>query len=392
MTSREFFWKGMLIGWLCLAQSACMLLRPERLPGEDAAQFSAQVESALQDEDDSLVAEGPGWQLTVADVERRLATLEGPAAVLLSPTERRGSVVDWLIELNSLAVIAREAGLDDTPEVRFFMNEQVGRQWLRFVTAGLPAPSDEEVEAAWYDDRFGLQLPLRRRLFTLTLDDEQALQSLLAESKRRVDHGGRLWFAELSRAAGEHSTWDAEAAVEGDWYWVTQHDPRLPEWLREAAFEHGLAREPTVVPWEGGFTAVWVTAEMEPSRPSLEDARSWIEESLLRDAQRAAMVERLEALREEMPAEIDASMVERLSAARVGGPAEAWRPRRFEAEGLMEHPATTLGWAQARELVEIQRGWIEGERAHAAAASDETPALEQDVAAEEDSVGMEGEE
>lgn len=368
----------------------CMLLKPERLPGEDSQSYRVGAEATSQEQDTEVVAGGPGWELTVADVERRVASLDGAAWVLLSPTERRAAVVDTLVEMETIALIAREAGLGDSPEVALRRDELLAAQWLRMNIEHGQLPTDEEVEQAWSDDVFGLRLPKRRRTFTLTLADRETLEARIEELTNLERYGGRSWFTLLSEAAAAESVWEAERQVAGDWYWVSDNDARMPEPLLEMIVERYLAGQPDIVEWEGGATAIWTTTELEATAPTLDEAAAWIREALVLEGEREAMGQTLEEIREDSPATINTELLAALAAARADEPSRAWRPRRFEPDGLFPSPAAVLGFDQVDELRGVQAAWREGEL-RAASAADEDPGERGGEEADEDAAEGAGE-
>jgi peptidyl-prolyl cis-trans isomerase C len=259
--------------------------------------------SAYGDTPAEVVVRVGAAQLTVADVERRLAML--PPFQLQrygsTPDEiRRRYVNEVLVPELLYSEQARGEKIENQPEVWDRVREilrQALENDLREQILKKEPITQAEIKAYFDAHRDRFETPRRLRLWRILVSDE-ALAKKIAEAAKGTD-GPKRW----SDLAREHSLDKTSAMRNGDLGFVRPDGrtdtPRtqVPAALFEAADkvkDGELVPQP--IPVDGGFAVVWRRGSLPAVNRTLEQEQRSIQQILSRqklEAKRAALIDEL---------------------------------------------------------------------------------------------------
>ncbi|MDP9034140.1 MAG: peptidylprolyl isomerase [Myxococcota bacterium] len=272
---------------------------PQGLSAEQATQVLARVGERT---------------ITVGDYVAALEHMDQFDRLRYQAPERRKELLSEMIDVFLLADEARDKGYDkDTitqQEIREILRDAV----LKKVSEGVPTPNeipDGEVRAYYEAHRADFRDPERRRVSAIVGATAAAAASALTAARNATPSQ----WGELvrSRSIDPLARADVPVDLAGDLGFVSPvgdargSDPRVPEPVREAAFQLAEVGDvlPRVVPAGSKFYVVKLTGKTAAHERTLEDTERMIRVKLAQEKLRSTQAAFIESLRSEFPVEID---------------------------------------------------------------------------------------
>ena len=275
----------------------------------------------LSAQGDVVVARVGSQQLTLAEVESRLAALPGFQRRALADTEP--DVARWLVDRVLVPELlwseqARREALDKTPRARARLNavlEDALIEQLRQEVIDQNPVSSEQVKA-YYDEHQGdFRTPTRIRIWRIVVSNDKLARDVI--SVAAAAEGTQKW-SELAR---KHSLDKATSMRKGDLGFVgpdgktdvprVQVDRSLYDAARRVR-DGDLVLDP--VPEGNRFAVVWRRGTRQATSRSIEDVRSWIEATLLRTHFEKALGRLLDGLKRRYVKDLDTTPLAELGA------------------------------------------------------------------------------
>jgi len=229
---------------------------------------------AACEEQDPAILSLDGAVVRRSDFQAHLARVEARGLGPLTPAARRG-LLETYLEEQALLIEARRRGLVDKGATVEEEQRAVG-QLLADATPP-PEVSDSEVEAYYAQHEGDFHVPetvTLRQILVGTLNEARDIKRLLLRDSRSFDTLAR------TRSKGP------EAEVGG--FMGTFERGQLPRELEEAAFALPPGRTSPPIETTLGYHVLKVDSRQPGRELSLEEAKGWIRDRLLREKADAA--------------------------------------------------------------------------------------------------------
>ncbi len=249
---------------------------------------AAEKPAAAQDDravSDPVVARVGGQEVRVSELAAQ-AQMAGNNLNYLPDDQRQAMLLDMTVSMHLGAIAARREGLDQTEDYKHSLaiieRQILYSTWLMKVSEEVA--SDEIVEQALKDNKYGLEVPVEinaRHILVETEDEARAIIKLLND-------GG-----DFTTLAAEKSTGPSGATGGGlGWF---RHEQMVKPFADAAfAMKVGTVRQDPVQTQFG-----WHVIEVTDRRERVDEVKNEISNRLLGEA----IEERMSALREEVGVE-----------------------------------------------------------------------------------------
>lgn len=230
-----------------------------------------------------------------ACVESQIRLLPRSVQARMGKETLRSKVIDDLIEQKILAYGARQARLEEAPEVRFEIKDStekiLAEAYVRYLRRGA-AVSEEEIEQYYKGNPDQYRVSAQVKLRHLVVKDGSQAQKILADLKKGGD------FAKI---AGENSTYITRNK-DGDLGWVKKG--MLMQELEEKAFAMKKGDLSDVIRIKDEYHIIRVEDRREPGLVPLEEVEDRISIQLQREKQKQVVEDARKALREKLAVKI----------------------------------------------------------------------------------------
>lgn len=300
--------------WLALSTSGCKGCNEHALPAPTDGGAPLTTNALTPEQAAKVVAKVGDKTLTLGDFVVALEHMDAFDRLRYQSPERRKELLNEIVNIELLAQEAKEKGYDQDAlaqqEIRAILRDAMLVEARR--SGGAPADIPDSEVAAYYEaHKADFSDPERRRLSIIVVRDEGVAKQVLEAAK---GSSAARW-GELVRTRSVDTQARANVPVDlaGDVGFVGPigddrgDNPRVPDEVRAAAYaipEVGGVYEAPVRA-AGGFYLVRLTQKAEPRARSLAESDRAIRVKLAQERMRAREQEILDALRAEIPVQID---------------------------------------------------------------------------------------
>lgn len=296
------------------------------------AMRSGAFESKLTDAQRAeVVAKYTGREITLGELEQRLADLPANVRLRYNTLERLEEFVEEIVRLDVMAAEAKRLGYDQHPTVVRAIKQAMVKELIdnppKELTQ-LGEITDEDISSYYNEHKSDFVQPARRKVSVIALPDRATadrVAATLAEVKAREPDRLDAAFAKAVATLSNH---EATKATHGSLGLLTRDGKNaegakseVPDAVIDAAWDAAEVGAVTpAIESEGRYWMALVTDERPNFERTLDEARTLIRSRLLAERSRTARETYIQSLRERAQVEVKTELLSALPAPEFAGP------------------------------------------------------------------------